>query len=107
MSTPLLAQTLVIALIVGWSALFAAHRLLPVASRRAQARLVDALDTPALPHWLRAAVQRMQPRSSSGGSCGDGCSACGGCAVADAKPPVEAPSRVETIPLTFRPRAKT
>jgi hypothetical protein len=102
----MLVQAFVIALIVGWSALFAAHRLLPVASRRAQARLVDVFDRPVLPSWLRAVVQRMQPRSSSGGSCGDGCSACGGCAVADAKPDIAAVARVDAIPLVFHPRAK-
>ena len=98
MSTPALVQATVVCAIVGWSALFAAHRLLPVASRRAQAKLAGALDRPAFPAWLRAIALRMQPRATSGGSCGDGCSSCGGCATAIAKPTVEAQ------PLTFRPR---
>ncbi|MEO5626558.1 MAG: DUF6587 family protein, partial [Dokdonella sp.] len=62
---------------------------------------------PALPQWLRVAVQSIQPRSSSGGSCGDGCSSCGGCAVADAKPAVATAADVQAIPLTFHPRVKT
>jgi hypothetical protein len=99
MSASMFVQAFVIALIVGWSALFALHRLLPVASRRAQARLVEALDRPSLPAWVHGFAQRLQPRSTSGGSCGDGCSSCGGCAAAAAKP-------AEALPLTFRPRTK-
>ncbi|MEO5560460.1 MAG: DUF6587 family protein [Dokdonella sp.] len=98
MTTPMLVQAVVVALIVGWSAVVAMHRLLPVASRRAQVRLVGLFDHAALPLWLRAVARRMQPRSSSGGSCGDGCSSCGGCAAA-AKP-------AEALPLVFRPRRK-
>lgn len=107
MSALMLVQTVVVALIVGWSAVVATHRLLPVASRRVQARLVEVLDHAALPVWLRAIVQRMQPRRSSGGSCGDGCSSCGGCDVADAKPVVGATAEIEAIPLVFHPRTKT
>ncbi|GAA0714933.1 DUF6587 family protein [Dokdonella soli] len=100
MSTPMLVQTLVIALTVGWSVLFAARRLLPVASRRVQARIVDLFDRPSLPAWLRRLAHGLQPQSTSGGSCGDGCSSCGGCAAAAAKPVVD------RQPLMFRPRAK-
>lgn len=99
MSTPALVQAIVIALIVAWSALFAARRLLPVSSRRAQAKLAGWLDRPALPRWLRSSARRMQPKSTRGGSCASGCSTCGGCAVA-AKPAVDAQ------PLVFRPRSK-
>jgi hypothetical protein len=94
-----LVQILVIALAVGWSALFAAQRLLPVASRRAQAKVADLFDRPSLPLWLRGMARHMQPHSTSGGSCGDGCSSCGGCAAAAAKP-------VEVLPLLFHPRVK-
>ncbi|MEO6688793.1 MAG: DUF6587 family protein, partial [Dokdonella sp.] len=67
---------------------------------------VGMFDHAALPVWLRAAAQRLQPRSSSGGSCGDGCSSCGGCAVADATPAVATAADAEAMPLVFRPRAK-
>ncbi|MEO7064289.1 MAG: DUF6587 family protein [Dokdonella sp.] len=98
MNTPVLVQTVVISAMVGWSALFAARRFLPVASRRAQAKLADAFDRRPFPAWLRAAAQRVQPRATSGGRCGDGCSSCGGCAT-------EPPKRVvEAQPLTFRSR---
>jgi len=92
-------QSCVIALVVGWSAISATQRLLPAFSRRAQAKIVDVLDRPSLPAWLRSAVRRAQPTSTTGGSCGDGCSSCGGCAVAAAKP-------VEALPLHFHPRGK-
>ena len=105
MSTATILQDIVITLIVGWSALFATQRLLPVGSRRVQAKLLDAMDRPWLPAWLRALARRLQPRSTSGGSCGDGCSSCGGCAAAAAQPAGE--RQPEPQPLLFRPRAKT
>jgi hypothetical protein len=96
----MLVQTVVIALVVGWSAVFAARRLLPVTTRRLQARIMDALARPTSPRWLREFARRAQPQSTSGGSCGDGCSACGGCAAAQTKPTVEAQ------PLVFRSRMR-
>jgi len=96
----MLVQTLVLVLLLGWSALFAAHRLFPVSARRAQARLVAWFDRPSSPAWMRDVAQRLQPKATTGASCGDGCSACGGCAAADAKPVVE------PLPLTFRARPK-
>jgi hypothetical protein len=100
MSLPMLAQTLVLAAAAVWASLFAAKRLLPSTSRRVQARILAALDRPSSPIWLRDFARRTQPHSTSGGSCGDGCSACGGCAAATAKPAAEAQ------PLVFRPRSK-
>jgi hypothetical protein len=100
MSAPLLVQTLALLLVLGWSALFAAHRLMPVTTRRAQARVVGWFDRPSSPAWMHALAQRLQPTATTGASCGDGCSSCGGCAAADAKPVVEA------LPLVFRPRPK-
>lgn len=97
MSTPALVQAIVIALVVAWSGLFAVRRLLPASSRRVQAKLAACLDRPALPHWLRNAARRMQPKSTGGASCASGCSTCGGCAAA-AKPAVDAQ------PLVFRSR---
>lgn len=96
MNVPELLQALIISAIVGWSALFVGRRFLPVASRQVQAKLVGVFDRPVFPAWLRAAAQRAQPRATSGGSCGDGCASCGGCASAPAQ------SSVEAHPLTFR-----
>ena len=101
MSMSALVQATVITTVVGWSILFAARRFLPVASRRAQAKIAGAFDRPSLPAWLRGVALRLQPLGSSGGSCGDDCSSCGGCAAAAATPVVEAQ------PLTFRPRERT
>jgi hypothetical protein len=101
MSTPLLLQGLAITAVVGWSVLFAAHRLLPVTTRRVQARAIELLDRPGSPVWLHELALRLQPKATTGASCGDGCSSCGGCAAAAAQPVADEP-----LPLTFRPRTK-
>ncbi|MET0225513.1 MAG: DUF6587 family protein [Dokdonella sp.] len=106
MSTPLLVQTLVVVGAVAWSVLFAAKRFLPVTVRRMQARVLETLDRSSSPAWLRDLARRAQPHSTSGSSCGDGCSACGGCAAAAATPAVAEPA-VEAQPLVFRPRSKS
>lgn len=87
-----LVQGFVVALVVAWSALFAAQRLLPVTSRRLQARLARALDRPALPRWLRQAARRLEPVGTAGNSCasGNSCSSCGGCAAASVKAAIAA-----------------
>ena len=99
MSVPMLVQASTIVLAIGWSAVFATHRLMPVASRRAQARVAHLFDRPALPMWIRSLARRMRPLGSGGGSCGDGCSSCGGCAAASA-----ATKPGESLPLVFRPK---
>ena len=103
MSTPQLVQAVVIALVVTWAVLAAAYRLLPVTSRRALARVARVLDRPGAPAWLRGFGRRIEPVSSRGGSCSDGCSSCGGCGSAEAAP---APATDEVRPLRFRPRPK-
>lgn len=95
-----LLQAVVIAAVVAWSAWFALHRLLPVTTRRLQARLLAPLDRAGMPTWLRALGARLQPKATTGASCGDGCSSCGGCAAAQSTP-TDAP-----IPLAFRTRSK-
>ncbi|WP_300622350.1 DUF6587 family protein [Dokdonella sp.] len=99
MNGPMLVQSVVIALALAWAVWFAFRRLLPKTYRRLSSRVLGALDRPPSPRWLREAARHAQPTSTSGGSCGDGCSSCGGCATASAKPAVEAQ------PLVFRPRA--
>jgi len=95
-----LVQMLVLTAIVAWSALVVARKLMPVTMRRAQARLADALARSHAPAWLRARAAHWQPKSTTGGSCGDGCSSCGGCASAESET-----ANVETLPLTFRPKS--
>lgn len=99
MKAPMLIQAAVIALVVVWAALFAAWRFVPVTSRRVATALLDAFDRPSLPPAWHTWLGRLRPQSSAGGSCGDGCSTCGGCAAP--KPPV-----VEAQPLVFRPRSR-
>ena len=97
MTTYAIAQALIIGAIVAWSAWFASRRLLPTASRRAQARVAAWLEQGPRTAWLRRLGHALQPVQASSGGCGSsGCSACGACA------PVAA---VEVQPLTFRPRA--
>ncbi|HEY0179269.1 MAG TPA: DUF6587 family protein [Dokdonella sp.] len=99
MSTPAaLAQGLVIAALLAWSALFATRRLLPAASRRAQARFAGWLER-ARPRWLRRAGVALKPVRSERGGCGDGCSSCGACAPAERAPG-------DAQPLVFHPRSK-
>lgn len=100
MSTPLLVQTLVIALLVAWSALFAFRRLLPVTFRRIAARLLAVFERDGMPGWLRGFAGRLQPKASTGASCADGCSNCGGCGTPAPR------AAAEAIPLAFRPRPK-
>lgn len=99
MNKAALVQAFVLAAIVAWSTFVVARKLMPMTMRRAQARLADALARSHAPAWLRARAMRWQPKSTTGGSCGDGCSACGGCAST----PPETPN-VETLTLTLKPR---
>jgi hypothetical protein len=91
------AQALIIGAVVAWSAWFAARRLLPTASRRAQARFAAWLEQGPRAAWMRRLGHALQPVQTSSGGCGSsGCSACGACAPAVA---------VDAQPLTFRSRA--
>lgn len=98
MTTPLLVQSVLIASIGAWAIWFAFRRLMPKTYRRLLARALGVFDRPSVPAWMREAARRAQPTGSSGGSCGDGCSSCGGCATP--VPPV-----VEAQPLRFKSRS--
>lgn len=100
MSMPALLQGVVIAMIVAWAIAFALRKLFPVTSRRSLAAIAQRFDRPASPGWLRAVARFVEPHASTGASCSDGCSSCGGCGTAETKPAVEA------LPLAFRQRAK-
>ena len=94
-----ITQAFVIALVVAWSAWYASRRLLPTASRRAQARVATWVEGSAHSAWLRRIGHAMQPLQSTSGGCGtSGCSTCGACTPS-------APS-AEAQPLVFKPRAK-
>ena len=100
MTTYAIVQAFVIALIVAWSAWYAARRLLPTASRRAQAGIAGWFERDGHAAWLKRLGHSMQPVQASSGGCGtSGCSTCGACSPASA-------SVVEAQPLVFKPRAK-
>jgi len=93
-----IAQTLILALVLAWSATFAWSKLFPRSARAAQASIAHALSTHLR---LRALGTRLQPVQVEGGKgCGSGggCSSCGHCAAV-------VPRR-NTQPLAFTPRSK-
>ena len=99
MKTYAIVQAFVIALIVAWSAWYAARRLLPTASRRAQAGVAGWFERPSHAAWLKRLGHSMQPVQASSGGCGtSGCSTCGACASTS--------PAVEAQPLVFKQRAK-
>jgi hypothetical protein len=97
-STSLLVQYVVIALIVLVSALYAFRKLAPALTNRLLASASIRFSQPGHAAWVRAFGRRMQPKQSTG-SCSDGCSTCGACGP---KPPAGAKS--DAVPLEFRPR---
>ncbi|HEY6544344.1 MAG TPA: DUF6587 family protein [Dokdonella sp.] len=100
MSSAALVQAMVVSAMVAWAVGFALRKLFPVTTRRWLASLSRRFDRPAVPRWLRATARFIEPRASTGASCSDGCSSCGGCGTSEARP------AVEPIPLGFRPREK-
>jgi hypothetical protein len=103
-TTYAIVQAFAIALIVAWSAWYAARRLVPTASRRAQAGIAAWLARPGHAAWVR----RIRPLQTVSGGCGtSGCSACGACgsraSSARAAPSAGGASR----PLAFHERAKS
>jgi len=94
-------QALIIALIVAWSLGYALRRLLPTASRRAQARVATWLEESTRSASIRRWAHALQPVQTQSGGCGSsGCSTCGACAPASNGAPTYAQ------PLVFHPRAK-
>lgn len=98
MSTSLLVQYVLIALIVVASVLYAFRKLAPALTSRWLASASIRLGRPGHPAWVRALGRRLQPRQATG-SCSDGCSTCGACGP---KPPVGA--KGAAMPLAFRLR---
>ena len=99
MTTYAITQAFVIAFVVAWSAWYASRRLLPTASRRAQARVAAWVEAPSHSAWLRRLGHAMQPVQTGSGGCGtSGCSTCGACAPSA---PIS-----EAQPLIFKPRTK-
>ena len=93
-----IAQALIVTLLVAWSTWFAARRLLPTASRRAQAHVATWIGGSSRIAWLQRLGHAIEPVQTASGGCGtSGCSTCGACA------PV---AHVEAQPLAFQARPK-
>jgi hypothetical protein len=99
-STNLLIQYIVIALVVLASTLYAFRKLAPGLTNRWLATASIRFSQPGHAGWVRALGRRLQPRQATG-SCSDGCSTCGACGP---KPPAAAKS--DAMPLEFRSRQR-
>jgi hypothetical protein len=97
-STSLLVQYIVIALIVLASALYALRKLAPMLTNRWLASASVHFSQPGRAAWVRAFGRRLQPKQATG-NCSDGCSTCGACG-----PTPPAGVKSDVIPLEFRPR---
>jgi hypothetical protein len=97
-STSLLIQYIVIALIVLASALYAFRKLAPLLTNRWLASASIHFSQPGHAAWVRAVGRHLQPKQATG-NCSDGCSTCGACGP---KPPASA--KGDAVPLEFRPR---
>jgi hypothetical protein len=115
MSTGLLVQYIVVALIVLVSALVAFRKLAPQLTNRWFAAASIRLGQPGRSRLAHFLARRLQPRQATG-NCADGCSTCGACGPkkpAAAAPPVasrggssgQARMAVEPMPLHFRARS--
>ncbi len=93
-----IAQTLILALVLVWSAGFAWRKFFPRSARAVQACIAHALATHLHLRTLGARLQPVQVAGGTGCGTGSGCSACGNCAA-------PAP-RSDVQPLIFTPRSK-
>ncbi|WP_049622142.1 DUF6587 family protein [Frateuria defendens] len=101
MTTNLLVQYAVIALLVLISVLYTFRKLAPQLATRWQAGASSALNKPWRAAWLRRLGRWLQPRQATG-SCGDGCGTCGSCGP---KAPATS-AQPDAQPLVFRPRGR-
>jgi hypothetical protein len=100
MSTGLVAQYAVIALLVAASLLYTLRKLAPKTATRAQAAMAAALLRPQRGALAQRLGRFVQPKGATG-DCGDGCGTCGTCGPSPASADASA-----TQPVTFHPRRK-
>ncbi len=95
-----LVQDVLVAAIVGTSAIVVLRRFAPARFRRMQAGMAHFLGQPQRGFISRAIGRWLQPDEARKGACGSGlgCGSCSGCG------PSEMPA--EAIPLVIRPRSK-
>ena len=77
MDAGLLAQSIVVALVVGLAAWMAFRRQFPGTTRRLRIAIALPLVREGRAAWMRRLGLRIAPRGSTPGSCGGG--SCGGC----------------------------
>ena len=89
-------QVVLVTVIVSVSAVLALRHVAPGPFRLWQSSLARMLGRPQRSGLLRAIGRWLQPLEAKQGGCGTGlgCSSCGGCGSANAKP-------VDSIPLEF------
>ncbi|MDR3097383.1 MAG: hypothetical protein LBV73_09940 [Paraburkholderia sp.] len=105
MSTSLVLQYAVIALLVAASLWTALRKLAPQTTARWQAAAAAALLKPQRGAFAQRLGRFMQPKGATG-NCGDGCGTCGTCGPADASANASANSAAREQPVTFHPRRK-
>jgi hypothetical protein len=107
-TTYAIVQAFAIALIVAWSAWYAARRLVPTESRRAQAGIAAWLARPGHAAWVRQVGRRIRPLQTVSGGCGtSGCSACGACGSRAPSARTVPSAGGASRPLAFHERAKS
>lgn len=100
MTTGLVLQYVVIALLVLVSALYTFRKLAPQMVSRWQASASLRLNKPWRSHAAQWLGRKLQPKAAAG-HCGDGCDTCGSCG-----PTPPAAARPGEQPLSFRPLRK-
>lgn len=98
MTTGLLLQYAIVAVLVLISALVMFRKLAPHVATRWQAGMAASLNQPRRAHWMQRLGRRLQPKVATG-NCGDGCNTCNSCGPT---PPRHA--RGDVQPLEFKPR---
>lgn len=95
-----LLQNVLVAAIVGTSAIVVLRRFMPGRFRRLQAGMAHFLGQPQRGVLAQALGRRLQPDEARQGACGSGlgCGSCSGCG------PAQVPNAA--VPLVIRPRSK-
>ena len=105
MSTSLVLQYAVIALLVAASLWTALRKLAPRMTSRWQAAAAASLLRPTRGAFAQRVGRFVQPEGATG-NCGDGCGTCGTCGPSDAPVNLRADAPAREQPVTFHPSRK-
>ncbi|MFD1554401.1 DUF6587 family protein [Paraburkholderia silviterrae] len=105
MSTSLVLQYVVIALLVAASLWTALRKLAPRTTARWQAAAAAALLRPQRGAFAQRIGRLVQPKGATG-NCGDGCGTCGTCGPTNAPADARADASSREQPVTFHARRK-